>query len=495
MRDVVGAVAAAHVVDHLEATLIVEVHIDIGHLGTLGRQESLEHEAVLEGVEGGDVHGVGHDGAGGRATAGPHADAVLLGPLHVVGHDEEVGGKALVADDLVLVLEALHHVGAGGLVVLAVVAAQARLGVAAELALVGLSLVKAGVARQDDLVKVEVDAGLLVEHVVGAGAALHGDLDRVVAGLLVDAQGRAHLLLGLHVELVVLEPHAVGVVDLLVHADAHHGVLGGGVFLQEIVEVVGGDGLEAELLGQGVEVAVELHLGHARVGSDALVLQLDVEVVVAKDAAEGLGPLDRRLAVTAVEALWDDARDAGGGGDDAVVVVAQHVDGHAGLVVEAARGRLRDDVHEVDVALVVFGQQQHVVELRLAVARKGCVGGEVDLAAEDGLDAVLGTLAPVRAAGDLCVEVPLGAAVHVAVVGDGAGRHAELPGALGHIFEARNTVEQRVFRVVVQVDKGHVRSPPGQGAPCCASLCRDMRVGYEDLSLTYACSFIVGHTT
>ena len=56
-------------------------------------------------------------------------------------------------------------------------------------------------------------------------------------------------------------------------------------------------------------------------------------------------------------------------------------------------------------------------------------------------------------------------------------------------------VEQRVFRVVVQVDKGHVRSPPGRGVPWCASLCRDMRVGYEDLSLTYACSFIVGHTT
>ena len=122
MRDVVGAVAAADIVHHLQAPLIVEVHIDIGHLGTLGRQESLEHQAVLKRVEARDVHGVRDDGACGRTTARAHTDAVCLGPLHVVGDDKEVGGKTLVADDLVFVLETLHNIGTRGLPIGSVVA-------------------------------------------------------------------------------------------------------------------------------------------------------------------------------------------------------------------------------------------------------------------------------------------------------------------------------------------------------------------------------------
>ena len=185
MRDVVGAVAAADIVHHLQAPLIVEVHIDIGHLGTLGRQESLEHQAVLKRVEARDVHGVRDDGACGRTTARAHTDAVCLGPLHVVGDDKEVGGKTLVADDLVFVLETLHNIGTRGLPIGSVVARQARLAVATELALVGLSLVKTRVTRKDDLVEVQVDARFLVEDLAGLCATLLSDLNRVVAGLLI----------------------------------------------------------------------------------------------------------------------------------------------------------------------------------------------------------------------------------------------------------------------------------------------------------------------
>ena len=46
VRDLLGAVELADVLHHLQAPLIVEVHIDIGHLGTFGREEPLEHEAV-----------------------------------------------------------------------------------------------------------------------------------------------------------------------------------------------------------------------------------------------------------------------------------------------------------------------------------------------------------------------------------------------------------------------------------------------------------------
>ena len=44
--DLLGAIELSNMLDDLEAPLIVEVHIDIGHLGTFGREEPLEHEAV-----------------------------------------------------------------------------------------------------------------------------------------------------------------------------------------------------------------------------------------------------------------------------------------------------------------------------------------------------------------------------------------------------------------------------------------------------------------
>jgi len=47
---VVLAIDLAHVSNHVLEVLVIEVHIDIGHLGALGREEPLEHEAVLERV-------------------------------------------------------------------------------------------------------------------------------------------------------------------------------------------------------------------------------------------------------------------------------------------------------------------------------------------------------------------------------------------------------------------------------------------------------------
>ena len=174
LADAVLAVHLAHVGEDVLEVLVVEVHVDVGHLGALGREEALEHEAVLERVEGGDVHGVGDDGPGGGAAARAHADAVVLGPLHVVLDDEEVVGEALVADDLVLVLEALTHVDAADdhvLPVVAVALSEAALALLPEARLGRLALAKSGVLGQVHVGPVDLEV------------ALGGDLEGVVAGL------------------------------------------------------------------------------------------------------------------------------------------------------------------------------------------------------------------------------------------------------------------------------------------------------------------------
>ena len=471
--DLLGTVELAHVLHDLEATLIVEVHIDIGHLGTLRGQEPLEHQTVLQRVERGDVHGIGDDSACGRATAGADADAVFLGPFDVLGNDEEVRGKTLVADDLVFVLKALldgHAVDGARLPVVAVILAQALLALAAELALMRLARIEQREARQDDGIPVELDIALL------------GDLERIVDGLLAIREECAHLFLGLHVELGARHADAVGVVDLGARTDAHHHVLDGSILAREVMEVVGGDDLHADLLGNLDEVMRQLLVGHAVVGGDAVLLDLDVEIAGIEEVAQGRCPRHGAGHVTAVDAARNDARDTGGAADKTLGMAAQVVERHAWLVVKALHSGLGDRLHQVDVALLVLGEQDHVVELGFAVARKGVVGSEVDLAAKDGLDdgrgfelvdiallipqlhilvvllpalrvllavglfqlvatallqeglvvtphLVVGRVMVHRIAG----ERQLGNAVHIAVVGNGDGGHAQVDGALHHV--------------------------------------------------------------
>ena len=350
-------------------------------------------------------------------------------------------------------------------------------------------------ARQDDGVPVQL-------HI-----ALVGNLERVVAGLGAIREYRPHLLLGLHVKLRAGHAHAVGVVDLGVHANAHDDVLHGRVLAAQVVEVVGGDDLDAHLLGNIDERAVHLLVGQAVVGGDAVFLDLDIKVAGVEGVTEGLGPLDGAFHVTAVDVLGNDARDAGAGADHALGVAAQVVERHARLVVKALHGGLGDRLHQVDVALLVLGQKNHVVELGLMVAGERLVRRKVDLAAKDGLDDqgrlelvdvallvphghvlhILGMLAraflgiglhqlvaavlfqeglvvtPGFVLGRVVVngvagQRQVGHAIHVAVVGNGHGGHAKLNGTVDHILDTGCAVEHGENSVIVQMDECHVMS-------------------------------------
>ena len=195
---------------------------------------------------------------------------------------------------------------------------------------------------------------------------------------------------------------------------------------------------------------VQLGLGEAGVGADALVLQLDVEVAFIEAAGELTGPFHGVVKAALVEQLRDDAGDAGRRADDAAAVLLQHGEGGARLVVEVVHMGLADELQQVMVALVVLRQKQQVIQLRLHVLAQGLVGSEVHLAAEDGLHALARLLLDgVAGVGELHH------AGHDAVVGDGHRRHIQLGGAAHHVLDVGEPVEQRVFRMVVQMDKCH----------------------------------------
>ena len=280
------------------------------------------------------------------------------------------------------------------------------------------------------------------------------------------------------------------------------------------MEVVGCDDLDVELVGEVHELLVEGAVVEAVPEVKPVVLDLHVEVV-AEDVLEGLRPLARLVELAVEDALLDDALDAGALADESLVVLLQHVQRGAGLVVHhLVAGGLGHALDEVDVARLVLREQDQVVAALRRAALDAVVGDEVGLAAEDRLDLearavgahglevvcallphpavalplrmdgvevgrALGVglglleLPPLLEALDVvapllhvllvvvvlaALEVELGNAEHVAVVGQRDGRHLELDGALHHVGDARGGVEDREARVVVKVDECHESS-------------------------------------
>ena len=139
--------------------------------------------------------------------------------------------------------------------------------------------------------------------------------------------------------------------------------------------------------------------------------------------------------------LRDFAGEAGGEGDQALVVLLQQLFIHPRLVVEAFQVGFGGQLDQVLVAGLVLGQQDQVVVVFIAgVAAEVAARGDIDLAADDGLDAGLSG----------CL-VELDDAVHHAVVGDGQAVHAQLFGPCHQLRDAAHAVEQAVFGVDMEV--------------------------------------------
>ena len=107
LADLVAAVAAGHVVDHLVAAVHAEVDVEVRHRHAFGIEEALEQELVAQRVEVGDAQRPGHQRAGARAATRADRDALAPRPVDEVGDDQEVAGETHAHDDVEFEREAL----------------------------------------------------------------------------------------------------------------------------------------------------------------------------------------------------------------------------------------------------------------------------------------------------------------------------------------------------------------------------------------------------
>jgi hypothetical protein len=441
LGDVIGPVFLGGVADDVGPVALVEVHVDVGHLATARVEEALEDQLVADRIERRDAQAVGDDRACRRSPPGPGADAPLVGEADQVPHDQEVGGKAHLVDDLQLVLDSLPHLLGEGIPV-------ALLGPLVDQFLQVRDLGVAGGHRelgQQDLAELEVDRG-----------PFH-DPQRVVArpGVLLGGEQGPHLGAALDVVVLAareLEPVLVALEGAGLDAQEH--VVGGGVLGSGVVGVVGRQQRSVETSGDVDEI------GHdALLALDAVILELDEEAVPPEDVLEFAGGGKGGVEIpgagvgallhpeVGAEELGNQPAQTPGGGDDALGVFGEEVEVHPGLVVIALEEGARRELHQVAIPGLVLGEQQQVVALvgGAGGAVKARSVGEVGLDADDGRQ-IVGLGGPDE------VDHP----VHDAVVGDAHPRLPVLGGDGDHIVDPRRTVQHGVLGVEMEVSEGHV---------------------------------------
>ena len=93
LRHLALAVLLRNVANHLFATTILKVDIDIWHRHAVLVQEAFKREVVVQRINRRDAKRVGHDGAWCAPSAGG-GDPLLTCESDEVGHDQEVGAVA-----------------------------------------------------------------------------------------------------------------------------------------------------------------------------------------------------------------------------------------------------------------------------------------------------------------------------------------------------------------------------------------------------------------
>ena len=429
LGNLVGAVFFTAVFDDSGTAFRIEVDIDIRQAHTLRVQEPLENQTVLQRVELGDAHGIGDHGACSRTTARPHHDAVVLGPLDVIGHDEEVTAKLHLADHTALIIGLLEHVQRW----IAVITLFESL---FDLLQEQRGLVPAfrtGELRHESAVLV------IIEHDV----ATFGNEQRIVASVGMILEQLAHLLGGFDVIAGAVELESIRIIQSGAGVDAQHGILCAGIFGMHIMGIVGGQQRGVQLLGNGQQVVGDLVLD-----CQTVIHEFDKEIVLTEDVLEFTSGTQCLVELSQAQTSLDDARRASGGRDHTFGVGGQHFFIHTRVAHNTAfkigHGRGFD---EVDQTFVVFRPHGQVGDETTtgnvittlsfgAPVHTGLVltrgfRGHVSFDADDGLDAVGHT-----------VGVHLIGTVHVAMIGNADCRHLKFGGSLGQIRDLRRTIKQ-----------------------------------------------------
>ena len=425
----VGPVLFRHIVDDLAPAFKAEVDVKVGHADPLLVEEALEEEVIFQGIDIGDEEGIGCQGGRPRPPARAHHDLIFMGEADKIPDNQIVVGKTHVVDHRQLVIQAL------------LIGLAADAGLPLDQAFIQAFITKPpqhGLARLPfcRLKMGERDLTGLQVHL-----AAPGDDFRIFQSLGHMGKEGLHFLRGADIEGVRVHLHPVGRIHGLARLHTKEDLMGEGILGQEVVAVIGGHQGNPRLLADLDQVGIDPGL----VGQ-IVALDFQEKVALAKEVLVFQGLLDGLVPVPLENQPGQFTGQAGRQGDQTLVMGLQQGLVHPGPVIEAIHKTGRDQLDQIPVTLIVLGQENQVVGVPVQGPLLFLVtsGRHIDLTANDGMDAIF-FHGPVK------IQDP----IHGPVVGNGAGIHAQLLQAGGQFMDPVGAIKQAVFRMKMQVGKGH----------------------------------------
>ena len=401
-----------HVVDYFATAIHAEVHVEVRHGFTLRVEKTLEHQVETEGFHLGNADKVGNYAACAAAASRAYGYAVGLGVVDEVPHNKVVIDKAHAADYAVFVLHALADFRRA----------------------VGVLFLQTLFKQVTQIFRAVHSVGRRVQwqqlFLAEVDVALFGNFQRGFHCVGDVGEQLRHFVVTFEIKFLSRKAHTVGVVEVLARLYAQHDVLNFGVFLVEVVNVVGDHHFDVKFPCERDK------LRHDRVFVvDAVLLYFDVVILTEKFLE-----LQRQRACVVGTVGKEKARqlprDTRRQTDDTFVVLDKRFPVDTRLVIKAFYPCDRVETAQVVVANVVFGKQDKVEVFLVFPASVVQIFAHVKLATDDGFNS--GGFGGVE-------ELP--GAVHIAVVGDGYGRHFQFLALGKHFVNARRAVKKAVFGV------------------------------------------------
>ena len=291
--------------------------------------------------------------------------------------------------------------------------------------------------------------GKVFDFNVAASGDIHGAGERIGDF----AKDLGHFLRSLEIKLVGSELHTMRIAHGLAGLDAEQDFLGVGVFVVEIMAIVGGDERDAGFFRESNELGVD-----ALFDGQALVLNFEEEIAFAEDVAEAVGVFASLAVFFFDDAFSDGAAETGAESDQAFGILAEEFVIDARLVIKAFEESCGDELDEIAVAFEIFAEENQVIAAPGAglkiVAIFGGDGakffaaivaaalGDIDFAADDGLHIALAGFVK-----------EIGGGEEVAVIGDGYRRHFLARSFVEELGGFTRSIEKTEISVYVQVNE------------------------------------------
>ena len=273
------------------------------------------------------------------------------------------------------------------------------------------------------------------------------DLHGVAEGLFLPRKELQQFLGGLAVEFLRAHAHPILLVHEPLGLDTQQHVLGLGILLVRVVDIVSSHGLYSQLISQLLQFGQ-----HHLLLPNAVVLKLDIEVLP-EHAFEPLCQSVSLLIPIMQQMLRDIAADTGGHADQSLTVLREQIIVDAGPIIEPMDKSLRRKPHQVLIAGLILRQQDEmaILPVQLPLLDSVATGRHIGLHAYDRLDPLL-----------LAFPIKIDDAVHDPVIRDSHGGLAQGFGSRHQGRDAGRSIQQRVLGMDMQMRKGNRHREPPQ---------------------------------